>query len=394
MDKSVKKQIINDKQIKKFSAYGLLKNLAFFKPYLLIFLMSKDISLFEIGVLYSIREIIIYIFEIPSGLIADYYGRKKELYLCFIFYIISFVVFFFTNSFFISIIAMIFFGLGEAFRTGTHKAIILSYLEKHHLKEHKVFVYGRTRSFSLIGSGLNAICYIILILYLPASNYIFLASIIPYIADFILIYTYPDYLDKSQEEHHKNKKLKTHFKNDLKIIFKNRNLREILINQGLFSAMVKSSKDLIQPSLKLLILSSGFLILSSANADNSVKITIGIAYFIINITSSVFSRNAYKLKQLGSSKNLMAISFLTLTGIIFLIPISIKISSIILCFTLFFILHIISDLRKPIYLDLIDDYMNKELRATVLSIESQITAILTVILAPIFGYIADLIIKL
>ncbi len=393
MDKSIKKRIINDKQIKKFSAYGLLKNLAFFKPYLLIFLMSKGISLFEIGFLYSIREIIIYIFEIPSGLIADYYGRKKELYLCFIFYIISFVVFFFTTSFMVSIIAMIFFGLGEAFRTGTHKAIILSYLEKHHLKAHKAFVYGRTRSFSLIGSGLNAIFYIALIMYLPSSNYIFLASIIPYIADFMLIYTYPDYLDKSHNNI-KDKKLKTHFKNDLKIIFKNKNLRQILVNQGLFSAMVKSSKDLIQPSLKLLILSSGFLIISSINAENSVKITIGIAYFIINITSSFFSRNAYKLKQLGSSKHLMAISFLILTSIIFLIPISIKISSITLCFILFFILHIISDVRKPIYLDVIDDYMNKELRATVLSIESQITAILTVILAPIFGYIADLIIKL
>ena len=103
--------IKRDSQILKFSMYGFLKNLRFFEPYLIIYLLSFDISLFQIGILYSIREIITYIFEIPSGIIADQYGKKSELMMCFVFYIISFVFFFIGTKYSIIIIAMIFFGL-------------------------------------------------------------------------------------------------------------------------------------------------------------------------------------------------------------------------------------------------------------------------------------------
>ncbi|MFA6843531.1 MAG: MFS transporter, partial [Bacilli bacterium] len=78
-----KKIILKDKQIIKFSLYGFLKNLQFFEAYLIIYLTSNSISLFEIGILIAIREIIVNIFEVPSGLMADYFGKKKELCLCF-----------------------------------------------------------------------------------------------------------------------------------------------------------------------------------------------------------------------------------------------------------------------------------------------------------------------
>ncbi len=130
MDSQIKKEISLDKQIRKFSMYGFFKNLKFYEPYLIILLMSKGVSLFQIGILYAIREIVINIFEIPSGMIADIYGRKRELTICFIFYIVSFFLFFLTNGFLLATVAMFFYGLGDAFRTGTHKAIIYSYLEK------------------------------------------------------------------------------------------------------------------------------------------------------------------------------------------------------------------------------------------------------------------------
>ena len=68
-----------DAQIKKFCLYGFFKNLTFFEPYLLIYLMGLGLSLFEVGLLFAIREAITYVFEVPSGIIADHYGKKKEL---------------------------------------------------------------------------------------------------------------------------------------------------------------------------------------------------------------------------------------------------------------------------------------------------------------------------
>ena len=154
--KEVYKRIKRDLLIWKFGFYGLFKNLQFFEPYLLIYLLSMKLCLFQIGLLYSIREIITYIFEIPSGILADHYGKKTELLICFIWYIISFIFFFLGMNFYIISVAMVFYGLGEAFRSGTHKSMIYSYLEQKGWFEHKTFVYGRTRSFSLIGSSISA----------------------------------------------------------------------------------------------------------------------------------------------------------------------------------------------------------------------------------------------
>ena len=167
MSDTIFAEIRADHQIKKFCAYGFLKNLKFFEPYLLIFLMSKGLSLFEIGVLIGIREIIINVFEIPSGMIADCFGRKKELYACFTFYILSFLFCFFLESFLTAAVAMGLFGLGEAFRSGTHKAMIYTYLDQKGWQKQKTFVYGRTRSFSLIGSAFSALLGILLILWAP-----------------------------------------------------------------------------------------------------------------------------------------------------------------------------------------------------------------------------------
>jgi len=131
-------KINNSKLMWKFRFYGFFKNLRFFEPFLLIMLLDPSIglSLFEIGLLISIREIFTYIFEIPSGMIADKFGKKRELLICFIFYIISFVFYFFgldpdtvvSNLVFL-VIASIFFGLGESFRSGTHKAMELLWME-------------------------------------------------------------------------------------------------------------------------------------------------------------------------------------------------------------------------------------------------------------------------
>ena len=129
MSNQQRKDILKDFQVKKFCIYGFLKNLKFFEPYLIIYLMGNNINLFQMGVLIAVREIIINLFEIPSGFIADYFGRKKEMYFCFVFYIISFIFFFFTDTFTLAIGGMIFWGLGEAFKSGTHKAMIYTYLD-------------------------------------------------------------------------------------------------------------------------------------------------------------------------------------------------------------------------------------------------------------------------
>jgi len=57
-----------DPQFWKFCAYGFLKDLRFFEPFLLLLFLDKGLSYLQVGSLYALREILINIMEIPSGM--------------------------------------------------------------------------------------------------------------------------------------------------------------------------------------------------------------------------------------------------------------------------------------------------------------------------------------
>ena len=379
------KKITSDRQIKKFCAYGFLKNLKFFEPYLLIFLMGKGISLFEIGILIAIRETVVNVFEIPSGFIADYFGRKKELYFSFGFYIVSFICFFFTDSFPTAIAAMLFFGLGEAFRSGTHKAMIYTYLDSMGWQEDKTFVYGRTRSFSLIGSACSSVIGILLILTVPSVNLIFLFSVIPYLLDFFLILSYPRFLDNADKK--ERPKFRVVFRNFLNGIKKNRSLRRILLEEGIFESTISYIKDLIQPILEAIIVGSGAVILSSLTAEDNLKVILGIVYAVLNLLGSFSSKKAYAVKGKKSSLKCLYIIHGLLAVCMAVLAFVSKISLAV--FLVYIFIYALFNVRKPIFVDEVDEHIKKNERATILSISSQLKSLFLMIFAPLLGFAAD-----
>lgn len=385
----VYKQIKKDKQIWKFSFYGLLKNLEFFEPYLLIYLLGMGMNLFKVGILFAVREIIIYVFEVPSGIFADHFGKKRELLICFAFYMISFVFFFIGINFYILAIAMVFYGLGEAFRSGTHKAMIYTYLEQKGWFQHKTFVYGRTRYFSLIGSSMSAFLSIIFILNLPGVRWIFLLCIIPFLLDFILIWSYPDSIDERRESTLKMKKFFKDSVVQIKTVFKNRVLTKILISSALYDGIFKTIKDYIQPILKATILAAAASGLQNISGDKKVKIYLGIVYGVVYIFSAYASKYVYVLNRYKSSDKLMSLTF-DLAGVLsILLFITVRNNFTAAVIIIYFAMYVMQDARRPMVVDVCGDYMDKRERVTVLSIESQLTSLFAVILSPLFGWIGD-----
>jgi MFS family permease len=333
-----------------------------------------------VGVLYSIREFITYIFEVPSGIIADHYGKKNELMMCFIFYIISFVLFFIGGSYGFFIIAMLFFGLGEAFRSGTHKSMILSYLEQNNWFEHKAFVYGRTRSFSLFGSSISSFLSVLIIINLPATRWIFLITTIPYVLDFILIWSYPESLNERTESKLTVKNFIRLSIESIKSIIKQKFMLKIVFSSATFDGIFKTIKDYIQPIIILLIV---------VESDEKIKIVLGIIYGVFYIFSSLASRNVYRLRNHKDSSWLMNKTYSILSLSMMLISVFVHFNYIIPTVIVFFIIYIIKDMRRPLFVDIVGDYMAKKQRATVLSVESQFRSILIIFIAPLFGYLSD-----
>lgn len=377
-------------QMLKFGMYGFLKNLRFFEPFLILFFLEVgNLNLFQVGILISIREIIIYIVEIPSGVIADMYGKKTQLVMCFLFYILSFITFFFGGlypSFFIFVLAMGLYGFGEAFRSGTHKAMIMQFLDVEDIEEPKSEVYGKTRSMSLIGSTVMSILSVILILWVKGEyQYLFLIAIIPYSLDLLMILTYPKYMNHRKESEFKLKQFLKENWLSLKYVFKKRKVRNFVLDASSFQAGFKSIKDYIQPLV--VTASMGFILFSQLDTEENEKVYIGIIYAVIYIISALASRNAYKLEDKVDKIKAINSAWLFMGGISLLLGFFTE--SIVIIFATFTIMYIILNLRRPIMVQEIGNVTEEGRRASALSIQAQLTSLLLVIFAPIIGLIAD-----
>jgi MFS family permease len=385
--------IPKDLMYHKFRAYGFLKNLRFFDPFIILFFREMGLSFLEIGGLFSIREIATNLLEIPTGVIADAYGRRKAMIASFSFYLLSFVLFYLVPRFSIYVLAMILFAFGETFRSGTHKAMILEYLRIKGIEEQKVEYYGHTRAASQLGSALAALIAAGLVFHTGSYRIVFLASIIPYIIELFLMASYPEELDGAliPVEGGWRKKLAGRVgvtMRDFLTTLRRPRLLRGLSSSASFDAVFKASKDYLQPILQTQALALPMLL--SVRADQRVAIVVGALYFIIYLGTSAASANAHWVKERARSLS-HAVNLTYLLGVSLLIAAGIatwfRIYS--LAIVAFLGFYLLQNVRRPIMVGYLTDLIPHRTMATGLSVESQLRTLITAVLAPLVGLLAD-----
>lgn len=380
-----------NRQFYQFCAYGFLKNLRFFDPFLLLFFLSKGFDYFDIGMLYAIREIGFILTEIPSGIFADTFGRKKTLVFSYIAYILSFLAFYFAPSFGLVAGAMLLFSFGESFRSGTHKALIFAYLEHKNWTDLKTDYYGNTRACSQLGSALSATLAAAIVILNANLETIFLFSTVPYLFGLINLSFYPRYLDTVDKRSSFPKlwKKAIQLTQESLSAFKQKKMVLAAFNLSFYSAYYKSTKDYLQ--VLILGFSAGIVFIPNFNSDQQNAIFIGVAYTLLYLLSSVASQKSQKFRSLFMSDK-GALNSSLIVGILvggfagLLLFFDLKLAAVVL----FFGIYIIENLRKPIGISRIIDYSSEKINATILSIRSQIQAFITALLSLFIGFISDL----
>ena len=375
-------EITKNTQFYKFSAYGFLKNLRFFDAFLILILIDNGLSFTQIGVLYAVREIVINVFEIPSGIVADSLGRKQALVSSFVIFIISFVTFYFANTFWLFLLAFSFYGIADAFRSGTHKGMIMDYLKINSWSHQKIAYYGHTRAWSQKGSAISSLIAGILVYYSGNYQNIFFYSIFPYLFNLLLILSYPKALN------HQLKK-KDRFKVTIKSLWhtvKQAQVLKLINTSALFSAYLKAVKDYIQPlmvNLALLI-----PLLTDIDIEKKNGLFVGVFYFILYLINSRASQLSPKLAQISWRD----IPFTTLLiGFVFGVSCGVfyVFNLWVLAILFFMAIYVIENLRKPILTGYVSDHVPNEILTSVLSVQSLLKTAMTAIIALMFGLIAD-----
>ncbi|MBF9014143.1 MULTISPECIES: MFS transporter [unclassified Oceanispirochaeta] len=379
--------ILKNRQYYKFCFYGFLKNLRFFDAFFILFLIEKGLNFTQIGTLYALREITTNLFEIPSGIIADNFGRKRSLIASLLVYIISFLIFYISDNYWLFFFAFLFYGIAEAFRSGTHKGILMDYLKINKMDNMKIAYYGHTRSWSQKGAALSSLIAGIIIFYNGSYEMIFLYSIIPYVINFLLIMSYPGELDKSTEQSVRKEifSIKATVK-ELFSVIRKPEVFSILNTSATHSAYLKAVKDYIQPVMVNVIIL--IPLLQDTEIEKKNGLFIGIMYFLIYLITSRASRMASQIA--GNREKSIALTTLLLgfsSGIICGILYGVELW--ILALIAFMGIYIIENIRKPILTGFISDNTSNEILTSVLSVQSQWKTIITALLSVSFGILSD-----
>jgi len=375
--------IIKNKQFYKFSAYGFLKNLRFFDAFLILILTDNNLSFTQIGLLYAVREIIINIFEIPSGILADSWGRKTALIASFVFYIISFILFYFASVFWWFFWAFFLYGIADAFRSGTHKGMIMDYLELNAWSHQKIAYYGHTRAWSQKGSAISSLIAGFLVYQSGDYQNIFFYSIFPYVINLILVISYPKEINQALQKKHQIKTTSLSLWSSMKDM----QVIKLINTSALFSAYLKAVKDYIQPLMVNIALIIPLML--DTDAEKKKGLFVGLFYFILYLINSRASQLAPKLSQI----NWRNIPFTTLLiGFVFGMGCGLfYIYNLWILAILFFMgIYVIENLRKPILTGYVSDQVPNEILTSVLSVQSLLKTAMTAIIALAFGIIADI----
>ena len=117
------------KQLSKLYASSVLGNLSLTGAWVAI-LASRGYSLVEIGVAETVFHIVSLIFEIPSGVLADVFGRKKMLVVSTIMGMISDVIMILSGSLFTVCMSVAFRALSYNFSSGSGDALAYDSLSR------------------------------------------------------------------------------------------------------------------------------------------------------------------------------------------------------------------------------------------------------------------------
>jgi MFS family permease len=342
----------------------------------------------QIGILVSFLNICINVLEIPSGAIADIYGRKNCMIASLSGYIISFIIFAFSNSYPPLFAALFFYSIGESFRSGTHKAMIFDWLRLNDRLSEKTKIYGFTRSWSKYGSAVSVIISAIIVIFTDGYRWIFVFSIIPDLFGLWNIATYPKYLNKRLINNVDFKFIFKHTYNSIKSSFVNLNLRKLIIQSTGFEGVFEVTKDYLQPILKAQALA--LAVYFTLSEKESTAIIVGIVYFILHMISASASKKAHIFAGKFKSEQ-AAITAMIFLGfiLIFFSSFGIYVKLYLIAILSYIAFYIVQNLWRPILVAQYDNYAESSEQATILSIESQTKTIGITIFAPIAGYLAD-----
>lgn len=131
--------------------YFIASVLMFAPAFFIVYFLSLNLTLLQIGTLMAMAPLTSLLFEIPTGAVADLYGRKFSTICGYIIEGICMLSFFFARNYYTILVLFALWGIGMTFSSGSKDAWIVEIVKKKDKKLLKEF-FNKQQIF--ISSGL------------------------------------------------------------------------------------------------------------------------------------------------------------------------------------------------------------------------------------------------
>jgi MFS family permease len=336
-----------------------------YMPVIFLFYNENGFSTTELLGLHAVYSIVIAILEVPSGYIADVWGRKNALVLGTLFGVFGFGAYSVSHTILGFVIAEFLLGIGESFISGADSALLFDTLEATNRSENYLKAEGRMSATGNIAEALAGL-FVSIIVFRFVRTYFVLQTVfsfIAFIASCFLI-----------ETAIKHESKKAGFKDILAIFGYTFRENKLLGRYVVFSSIIGFS-SLIMAWFSQPIFSAVFL-------DKS---DYGYAWVILNA-----------FVALGSVSSLWMNHTWGRNGIFWFLGIAMSVGFIVIALKLTFVVFItmaifffIRGTAHPILKNYINNHTSSENRATILSLRSLAIRIMYSSIGPILGVVSD-----
>ena len=328
------------------------------------FLLWGKITFIEIMLLQSYFTVMIVIFEIPCGAISDYISRKFSLFLGGIATAFAALIYSSFPNIFIFIIGETVFALGFSLLSGTGEAFIFDTLRKLGREEEMSKVMAKNRSFFLAGLGISAPIGSLIPLYFP-MNFVMAFMFFPFILAALVSLSLKE---PNHDLERETSNYLTVVKSGFRELKKNSTVRVLAFDFIIIDVLVFLLIWMYQLYLDELSVSIIFF---------------GFVAASMTLTQIIFFNLVPKLKKRFKNKRLFLLIYTLIPGIAYILLAFTEVTLIGIALILLIIGVGFS--RNIIFIGAINENIEEENRATVLSTISMMRSVIITILYPVTG---------
>lgn len=340
----------------------------FIAPIRILYLISFGLSYSQIGMMELAAAIAIIVLEIPSGIYADMFGRKKSRLIAYLLSFLAFCFLSFGSTPLVFIFGWVLSGAADAFQSGAQDALIFDTLkqldrEKEYIKIKSHFLLINT--ISVVAGSLSGVYLYLIDKRLPwylVTATIFISALI------FLTIKEPKFTSRfiTFKEHFGN------FRKSLSYSLSKIEVKRLLLLGVILALpMYVFTTLLSQPYL----ISRGFSVQS-----------LGIIFSVITGAGGLIASLTHKIEPLLRRKASFALIVFSFTFL--LIGMGVIHNSIVLILLIAF--YIIDNFKNVIIDNYLNESISSESRATVLSVQSFINNVAISMLFVFVGYLIDL----